>query len=689
MTDESRERIERLETATRRLLAEVADLRQELRVIRAVVAPGSVPERADASPVEPIAAARAEPSPVGPGAAARADADAMPGPTTPPSQPQTPQSLLGRILDPPRSGSPPPRPHPPRPAARPSRAGAHRDLLPTGMTFEDLVGRYGAMVLAALAIMSGVGIFLSWAIAQNLIGPTVRVIAGFAAAAALALLGWRLRNRDARTFGNTLMGIALAVVHVVAWGAGPGLQVMPNSLALAIAAVASIALAVLAWRSGEESLFVVGVGGALIAPFVTTPGRGNGEALLVFGWLVLTLALSGMRSRPWTTARWLLGAAGITYASAAMTSAWSTTGAFSQDAPTMFAIACTWGALVSGGRMHAPGLARAYLAGGIAPLFWNWDKEGVFVTHLVLAAVATLTLFAATIRGDEEEGSSWILFLLLLPLAYLAGAIIPLDDITSVTGAMIAAGWMIAAAVAGAMVAGARREVLWVVSALSAETAIVLALSGREIETVVALSALVAGISWVARREGAGMLFWPAAMALTIAGTMLWIEFDMRAPYAYTPFLTRPSIGALAMVLGIAVLGWNAARTEMRDGLLPPRQRNAAQGLGVIAAFIWGSVELREAYSPDMAVFLLIVYYAACGVAAIFVGRRSSLSDLRRVGLGISIFAALKAIAQGYELDTVGLRVGSFLLVGAFLLAVAYWYRAAGEAAAPDAPARS
>ncbi len=672
MTDESRERIERLETATRRLLAEVAELRREVQSIRAVAAPGSASVRVESAVAEPAAAVEA----------GAIGADARPRPP----QPQAPQSLLGRILDPPGAGSPPPRPHPPRPA-RPRSTS--RDILPTGMTFEDLVGRYGAMVLAALAIMSGVGIFLSWAIAQNLIGPTVRVIAGFAVAAALAALGWRIRSRDARTFGNTLIGLALAVVHVVAWGAGPGLQVMPNWLALAIAAAASIALATLAWRSNEESLFVVGVGGALIAPFVTTPGRGNGEALLVFGWLVLTLALSGMRNRRWATARWLLGAAGIAYATAAMTAAWSATGFFANDAPTMFAIACAWGALVSGGPMHAPGLVRAYLAGGVAPLFWNWDKEGVFTTHLVLAAIATLTLYWATVR-DDEQSDGWIIPALILPLAYLAGALIPLDDITSTGGALVALGWAVGATAAGWMVPGLRREVLWVVAALSAETAIVLALYERELPTIIALSAFVAALSWVVRRERVGMLLWPAAAGLAWAAVLIWIEYDTtRAPYAYTPFLTKPSLGALAMVLAVGALGWNAARPELRDGLLPPRQRNAVQGLGVAAAFLWGHVELREAYSPDMAVFLLIIYYAACGVAAIFVGRRSSLTDLRRIGLALSIFAALKAVAQGYELDTIGLRVGSFLLVGAFLLAVAYWYRAAGDAVAPDAPARS
>ena len=677
MTDDSRERIERLETATRRLLAEVAELRQELRVIRAVVAPSSVETHPSAPADEAGLERRAEPT------------GFTPPPTSSP-QPREPQSFLGRILDPPGAGpgagavggsGAPARPRAVRPAA------AKGGILPAGMTFEDLVGRYGAMVLAALAIMSGVGIFLSWAVAQNLIGPAVRVGAGFAAAGALAALGWRLRHRDARTFGNTLMGIALAVVHVVAWGAGPGLQVMPNWFALAIAAAASIALAVLAWRSAEESLFVVGVGGALVAPFVTTPGRGNGEALLVFGWLVLTLALAGMRSRPWRTARWLLGAAGVAYAAAAMTAAWSATGLFSKEAPAIFAIACAWGALFGGGRLHAPGLVRAYLAGGVPPLFWNYDVEGVFASHLVLAAVATLTLFAAVLR-DEESGMSWVLGTAMLPFGFLVAALLPLDDVTSPTGSLVALAWAVAAAAAGWLAPGRRREILWIVAALAAGIAIVLALNEREIPMVMALSALAAAVSWVARREGSWLLLAPAAVALAFAAIILSLQFDLRPPYAYAPFLTMPSLGALAMVVATGVLGWHAARTQLRGELLPSRERSVVGALGIVAAFLWGHVELSEAFSPDLSVFLLIIYYAGCGVAAIFVGRQRSESDLRRVGLALSIFAALKAVAQGYELDTVGLRVGSFLLVGAFLLAVAYWYRAAGEVA-PDPEAHA
>ncbi|AHG92370.1 hypothetical protein J421_4835 (plasmid) [Gemmatirosa kalamazoonensis] len=53
----------------------------------------------------------------------------------------------------------------------------------------------------------------------------------------------------------------------------------------------------------------------------------------------------------------------------------------------------------------------------------------------------------------------------------------------------------------------------------------------------------------------------------------------------------------------------------------------------------------------------------------------------RQAGLALALYAALKAIVQASTLDPVGLRVGSYLLVGGFLLGVGWWYRAAGARA--------
>ena len=680
-------RIETLETAVRRLLIEVADLRREVGSLRATVGPDGGP--ASAATVGPAPAADTVPVT----ASAPASTTAPGAPPTPVDQrPPTDAPLWQRVLDPPGKAERQRAARPLSPAPRRKPSGA---ILPAGMTFEDLVGRYGAMALAALAIMSAVGIFLSWAIAQNLIGPEVRVAAGFAAAAALGGLGWRFRGRGARTFGNTLMGIALAVVHVVAWGAGPGLAVFPSWLALAIAAAASIALAILAWRTMEQSLFVVGVGGALIAPFVTTPGRGNGEALLVFGWLVLTTALYGMRDRPWRTARWLLGAAGIAYAGAAMTAAWSVSGTWGKEMPVVFALCCAWGAQLLGGPMHAPVLTRAYLVAAIPPLFYDWDAAGIATPHLVLAAIGTATIFASLFHYEEVD-DGWLPGTLLIPLAFLAAALVPLEDAWSTRGALIALGWAVGAAATGQLLegratrplserspsersAGQRREALWTIAALTSGLAIILYLSENDLRLALGMSVHAAAVSAVLRRDRAGLLLAPALVSLAVATYAAALLYDLRPPYSYAPFLTRASLAGLVVVLAWGVFGWNAARTEWQHPL-PSRERGVVGALGVVAAFVWGHFELASAFSPDISTFLLIFYYAACGVAAIFIGRRESLADVRRVGLGLAIFAALKAVAQAYELEQVGLRVGSFLLVGGFLLAVAYWYRAAGEA---------
>ena len=104
------------------------------------------------------------------------------------------------------------------------RAGVARRSL----DFESLIGRYGTLALASLTILLGAGAFLSWAIAQGKIGPELRVILGALGAAVVAAVGWRLRRGGSMRFGSTLLALALALVHVDAWGAGPSLQLVPS-----------------------------------------------------------------------------------------------------------------------------------------------------------------------------------------------------------------------------------------------------------------------------------------------------------------------------------------------------------------------------------------------------------------------------------------------------------------------------
>ena len=147
-----------------------------------------------------------------------------------------------------------------------------------------------------------------------------------------------------------------------------------------------------------------------------------------------------------------------------------------------------------------------------------------------------------------------------------------------------------------------------------------------------------------------------------------------RANFGYRPFLTRPSLGAL---------GYSSAWILLSYLLFPLLQRRTARELtradvvrvaAVSATLLWGREELAAAFSPDASVLLLIVYYAVAGMVLIYVGRVRQSPGLRRAGLALGIYAALKAVFEASQLE-IGFRVGSYLLSGLFLLGVAYWYR--------------
>jgi len=86
---------------------------------------------------------------------------------------------------------------------------------------ERLIGSYGMLGISVLAAVAAVGTFLSWAIGRGylILGPPARVTIGLVFAATIGVWGSRLRRRE-RSFGSSLMGLALVIVHVCAYAAG-------------------------------------------------------------------------------------------------------------------------------------------------------------------------------------------------------------------------------------------------------------------------------------------------------------------------------------------------------------------------------------------------------------------------------------------------------------------------------------
>ncbi|HWG53794.1 MAG TPA: hypothetical protein VN677_10910, partial [Gemmatimonadaceae bacterium] len=192
---------------------------------------------------------------------------------------------------------------------------------------------------------------------------------------------------------------------------------------------------------------------------------------------------------------------------------------------------------------------------------------------------------------------------------------------------------------------------------------------------VLALHAMI--FAHVMRRVHAAALMWPVTVVLGVGSIWAMALLDERVRYAFPPFLTLPSLAALA----VTAAWWLFAR-ELRNGWSAPAgagdadlARATLDAMPAIAAFVWIQRELAGAFAADIATFLLIVFYALAGVAAIFYGRHHGHRVARIAGLALAFYAGIRALAQAWSFDAIGWRVGSCVLVGLFVALVAYWYR--------------
>jgi hypothetical protein len=171
----------------------------------------------------------------------------------------------------------------------------------------------------------------------------------------------------------------------------------------------------------------------------------------------------------------------------------------------------------------------------------------------------------------------------------------------------------------------------------------------------------------------------PAVFSLGTAALVAYALLVARPEYAYTPFLTQASFGALVVSAAWVWFAWEISH------IASARPHPVLRLSGLAIAFIWIRTELAGTGSADIANFLLIAYYAAAGVGAVFLGRARALPMLRHAGLALAIYAALKTVVEAWSMG-IGLRIGSYFVAGLFMMSVAYWYRdSAGRFAPPDA----
>jgi hypothetical protein len=560
--------------------------------------------------------------------------------------------------------------------------GAPSSWIPANVDFESLIGRYGTLVLATVSALTAVGLFLGWAIERGLLGPTQRIALGLLTAAALAVGGLRLRQRE-RSFGASLLGLSLAIVHVCAWGAGPSLHIVPLWVAFLLAAVTSVALAIFAHAEDDEPLWAVGFSGAAVAPFVTSSGQSNLLLLAAYGAAVHCTSGYALGARHWPIAGRLFLLAALAYT-------------------TVLAI----GAEREAGPLLAMAFPLAVAMLGVTPWISGWRRRDRLRALGALAGVAALrTAIGAHLPYSHETvamlvagaGAIWLVLVdrtysvteptttptrrlyegdwldaAVVPLAFICASIMALDASARDSGVAMAAAGAVLLVTVARFPQGSLRDAAVFTTVICALVASLLLLRGRALEVTVAIAGLstacYAGnrpwrsVSWTAM--GMIGLAWSALAAVN--------HLTTREPYAYTPFGTSETLVAVS-VLAAAVLSWRLAAGDERLA--------RHLGVGAIAwAFIWVHQEILFAFNRTASTLLLVSYYALTSVAAVAIGRARHLAALRHLGLGLAALAAGTALYGARNLTSIGARIGADLVAAVFLLAIAYWYRRPGSA---------
>lgn len=537
--------------------------------------------------------------------------------------------------------------------------------------------------MLAISILAGVaalGTYLNYAITHGIFqfGPVARVLVGLVIAGAIGAWGLWLRKTE-RSFGSTLVGLALVILQVCAYAAGPSFHLVPVPVAFAVAVIASWAIAMFAHREEDEPLWCVGFGGAALAPFVTSDGHGNVIALALFAAILLPAACFALTDRDWPVA-WR-----VFYASSALLCLGTGAAASEHRSLPNFLVALSLPFLVLAigvvpytSESRKRGALRwmamlALLAGAMSRARWNSD-DTLSALAFSTAALAWLALVdrhaevpqsSGYRRWREELGFLDALDAAFLPIGFaLVGArslAMPLPQVTLFLWVALAC-----AAFAWRRTPGALRDAGVGAGMLLAAAAIAVSpLEGAAQVGAFVVLALVAARAQLARPSrgwiGGGMA--SGVIAITLALSML---LD-RDAWHFTPFATEASLASLAALAGLVIVrAWH-------------REPLATRVAPWLWAFTWIMVELAMAISPSASVLLLVTYFAITAVACVAAGRARDIARLRQVGLVLAFASAAAALYGATTYFDEAARIGAYLVTSVFLLGIAFWYRRAGN----------
>jgi uncharacterized membrane protein len=180
--------------------------------------------------------------------------------------------------------------------------------VPATDSYESFEDRLGAQIFNRVAIvllLIGTAYGMKLAVDRGLLGPAPRVILGLIAGAALVLWSERFRRKGFAVFSYSLKAVGSGVLYLSLWAAFQRFHLLPAAAALALMVLVTAWNAFMAWAQDSEVLAAYAVAGGFATPLLVSTG-GNHEIFL-FTYLlaidVATVALVKLKTWP----RLLLG----------------------------------------------------------------------------------------------------------------------------------------------------------------------------------------------------------------------------------------------------------------------------------------------------------------------------------------------------------------------------------------------
>ena len=213
------------------------------------------------------------------------------------------------------------------------------------------------------------------------------------------------------------------------------------------------------------------------------------------------------------------------------------------------------------------------------------------------------------------------------------------------------------------------------VAAIASGIAIVTYLAGFDTRCIGALALHAALFTMIFRSTRARVLVPPISIGLVIASGWTFLILQDRLPHSYTPFLTIPSLCALAVVSAWMFFAHSVKAPGRQQEYRGRTSRVTHRGCRDRGGLFLDPTGARRRVFGRRFVLRADHLLRPRRTRAHLRGALAPRWTLARGGARTRVLRRVEGAVQTFTIDAIGMRVGARILVGIFLAAVAYWYR--------------